>query len=416
MKSAGYLIALMGCIAAQFAFAGAKETPIPPLAARACDGFCERACLNIRLGLPNSPYLKYEALVKPRLLELGVRAVRTTCESPESVAMLNDLAAAQIQSHVIVKPAQAVAVCKALKNVVAIEGPCEPDRVEGWVNVTREQQKALYGSIRALPAFKNVIVAGPMLADAAQSEKLGLFSDAMDYGSLRDYPPGLNPMFGSGGRYVVELMKDVRKVCGPMQGIYFNEFGYHNGLAAPDGSGVPEAIAGRYIIRHLLHQVYSGGAPTYIYELFDAQADPKNTDKEKHFGLCRYDGSPKPAFSALKKFMTLMKDSGPVFTPEALAYRFAGSYKNLRQCLAQKRSGVFYLFVWFEEPSFDPKTQRVLNVPGQEVVIELGQPIKSISAWHPLVENERPRPLAEFSKVRLPVNDEVLLLEIELKR
>jgi hypothetical protein len=57
-------------------------------------------------------------------------------------------------------------------------------------------------------------------------------------------------------------------------------------------------------------ELLRGMAKAYKYELLDLKPDPGFTDMERHFGLVRTNGVPKPSFYALKNLLHLLADPG----------------------------------------------------------------------------------------------------------
>src|ERR1043165_740492 len=121
-----YLFPALVCAAVM-----AGEAEIPGVQARQGENFVESIGVNIQLAADRRSYAVNAALIKPRLLELGVRHVRDTVsyDRKDQIAKLKELAKAGIKCHLVLKPLEAVAVCKLLPGaVVSIEPPDEPDR------------------------------------------------------------------------------------------------------------------------------------------------------------------------------------------------------------------------------------------------------------------------------------------------
>ena len=95
--------------------------------------------------------------------------------------------------------------------------------------------------------------------------------------------------------------------------------------------------------------------------------------------------SPKPAFTALKNLIALLRDDGSAFKAASLSYSLNGYVNNLHHTLLQKRDGSFYLALWVEGYNWDPNAKVELTSPVQQVVLTVDSPL--ISAFY-CVANE----------------------------
>ena len=89
----------------------------------------------------------------------------------------------------------------------------------------------------------------------------------------------------------------------------------------------------------LFLEYFNQGFPrTYSYEFIDEKADTTN-DPQMHFGLLRFDGSAKPAFTAVANLIQILKDPGATFSPAKLDYKMTGALNSVHHTLLQKRDG-----------------------------------------------------------------------------
>ncbi len=397
-----------------------RETPPPEVAAFSTAMFAERIGINVRLGLAGSPYQKYEAIVKPRLLELNVRLVREAVPitGSDTLAKIKDLGAAGIKLSLMVKNNTALDVYKAVPGAVQSLELDTPDRAPGWDGPARNDQKIIFETIKHDANLKYIFLLGPGLADSFKSPaKLGDLKQYLDLGSIHCYPLQDDAAAHMPMRSLLhDQATEVSKIIGPSGGNWVTELGFHNAADVPGNAGVPEAVAARYLPRSLLTAVDMGFGEAFAYELLDQEPESKMTSADKHFGLLRVDGAPKPAFTALKKLLAFLKDPGPAFTPESLAFKLDGGPKNLDHILMQRRDGRYFLLLWNDVPCYDPKTRRELAVVPKEVTLTVGTPLEKAQVWYLLREGDKPRPLTELKKIKLPVNDEILVVEMTKKR
>jgi hypothetical protein len=164
---------------------------------------------------------------------------------------------------------------------------------------------------------------------------------------------------------------------------------------------VSEVVNGKYIPRLLLEYFNRGASRSYLYELVDEGTPSSN--RENSFGLVRNNGTPKPAFTALKNLLALLADPGPGFVPGRLSYTLSGDLTAVHTTLLQKRNGTFYLALWLEVPSTDALQTRSLT---------LSFPVAHDGAMY--VPNQQRSAVKSFqgASVALSVADRVTVLEI----
>jgi hypothetical protein len=206
------------------------------------------------------------------------------------------------------------------------------------------------------------------MGNAFNTPKLGNISQLVDIGAIHRYFSGNNPettgfwksdacgMWGAMSFYICEA----RINAGPTAPLYITETGYTT------FGEIDEKTAGKYISRVLLYDSLAGIVRTYIYELHDDGTDASNS--ENGYGLFRYDGTPKPAFNAVRSEIALLSDPGPAFSPTPLAYS-VGGVKQLRHELFQKRDGSYELAIWNDSRSWNPSTAREIPVPSSAVTL-----------------------------------------------
>jgi hypothetical protein len=398
----------------------AAEEPAPhiPEKARSADAFVDSLGVNVHLGYSDTVYYRFEELIKPKLLELGIRHVRDglRLDRKDVIARLTILAENGIRSDLLVNPKEAVAIAKALKkSVLTVEGRNEPDHGNGWEAAARDENKALYAAIKADPETANIPVVVSGMANtrdsAAKLAASGLTSESLDFGNMHSYPGGLNPVSGGWGIPLTKAIEQERKVCGDKP-IICTESGYHNRLEEKGHPGVSEAAAAKYLPRLFFTYFNRGIVRTFSYEFIDGKPDPKNEDIERHFGMLHNDGSPKPVFTAVKRLIALLKDPGEPLTPGALDYTLSGETKNVEHALLQKRDGRFFLVLWLEVVSFDTKAKQDLAVAPHEVVVKFAAPIAKVTIHKPSSATEPVATFAATGEIKVSVPDELLVIEI----
>jgi hypothetical protein len=232
-------------------------------------------------------------------------------------------------------------------------------------------------------------------------------------GNMHPYAAGNPPSLHWGwGLSMERAIAEARKVSGDKP-ILVTECGYHNRTEEQGHPGVSEAAEAKYLPRLFFVYFNRGMTKAYKYELLDLKPDPGFTDMEKHFGLVRTNGTPKPSFLALKNLLHLLADPGPAAPSSSLAFQLSGATNNMHRTLLQKRDGTFWLALFQEAASYDAKTRRNLEVSRATVTLTLPWPAPEIRLFRPNDSAEPTERIAASSEVKLAVADEILLVEIK---
>jgi hypothetical protein len=164
--------------------------------ARPADAFVDFVGVNTHLGYSDTTYGDYEGILKPRLLELGVRHIRDGTFNDEVLRKYLDLGQHGIRLLFITDSKRAVERAQKLGSMLyAIEAENEPDARGGdWAARIREEQQRLYEAIKGDPATKDLPVAASSLANLRDSPgKLGDMSAYLDFGNMHPYAAGYPP-------------------------------------------------------------------------------------------------------------------------------------------------------------------------------------------------------------------------------
>jgi hypothetical protein len=437
-------VAALILVAAPLLMPSSRVDSAPPTAqrARAAEEFVDSIGVNVHLHYNDTVYNRYTDVIRPRLVELGVRHVRDGAYTYKGASAgtfyyqrLRDLGRLGIQSNLITAidtPFSQRTDVDKLDDIQAwtggavetFEGANEPDINGGgdWAKKTRDLQGDLWRKVREDPELRRVGVIAP--SPAFKPAALGDISAWTDFGNWHPYAGGNCPtcpdVYGQSydtrvGRYRSPTADD------PMVA---SETGYHNATTGQqDHPGVSERAAGKYIPRLLLEHFNREVVRTYLYELIDLRNDPDRRRRDVNFGLLRNDGSPKPAFVATRNLIGLLTDPGPAFTPSSLRFELAGETDKVHTTLLQKRDGAFWLALWQERRSYDTG-QRAnqpdalaargdIDVPTQRVTVTTDDIMAQARLYRP---GDDTRPQRDWTATRsftIDVPDDVMLLELQ---
>jgi hypothetical protein len=296
----------------------------------------------------------------------------------------------------------------------SLEGPNEID-IQGdknWVSDTRSFMQSVSSANSETTNFPKVTLLGPSLAGA--SNDWVLLGDLTAYENVGDIHPYANTQYPS---YNFALNRTNEQHVSGSQKIYVTESGWSNAMKATDGSpNVTEEVSGRYVSRLFLETLLWGWPRTYVYELVDEQNDPGLTNTQDHFGLFRYDYSPKPAATVIENMVLLMSDKGYTFTPTALSYSLTVPTSSVHHLLFQKHDGSYWLAVWQEVSGWKGWNAQgtAINNPVVAVTLTLPTAASSIETYEPFNSTSVLESTSNQQTVTLMVPDHPLFVKIVL--
>lgn len=427
--------------------------------AERADAMVDFIGVNIHLAYTNTVYGSWDtgANIRQLILDLGIRHVRDHLyaggwqgASRDSLyyTRLRELAAVGIHFSLIADayPAFGNPVTDWTKlptiydwcdgALKVIENHNEPPAAN--VADVRTAQTSLYNAVKADSVLAaNVEVATmPLITHLnLEDEYLGSanFDDsstwAFDFGAVADlgnvhgYPGAAKPTFINGFLdFVTRVAREARAYRATFAGVAYNgglnrlmlsECGYHTALAAgaKDNYAINERGQGMYTLRQFIEYKRMGFSRAYSYELIDQGTD--TLQQEQMFGLYRNDGSPKPAATALKNFISTLSDPGPEQVTGNLNYTITGGDVDVKHSLLQKRDGTFYLLVWQDKSVWDRDAQVNLFPADQNVTLSFGSPVKSVRKIVPRTGSITSVPLSgspQSATVAVPA--EIVILEV----
>jgi hypothetical protein len=404
------------------AVALATETPVQ------ADAFVDSIGVNTHLVDDLTADREY-ALIVERMKELGVRHVRDGIfpgqTATQNADERNFFAATGARMEAITDcprplgyfphsetPPSLIRAFDAATggNIELLEGPNEPDLrgVPGWAPLLVHCIENLNLN-HALP----VPFVAPAMGDAFHTGILGNISQLVSIGAIHRYFSAHNP--GTHGFWrgdacgiwgqIAFFICEARINAGPAAPLYVTETGYTT------FGEVDEKTAGKYISRVLFIDSLAGIVRSYIYELHDDGTARNNS--ENGYGLFRYDGTPKPAFNAVRNEIALLTDPGPSFTPAPLQFAVSGP-ASIRHELFQKRNGAYVLAVWNEVESWHPNGGGEIAVPPVPVIVTFAATPGSVR-WRSLDDAGNlvsHAPAISGAAVTLHVDDRVSFLNV----
>lgn len=340
--------------------AGVCETPVRS------DSVVDSVGVNIHLHFGDTVYRNFP-LIEKLLQDLGVRHTRDglidTTWQPYYDRHIA-LGRLGIRSIFITTPAESDALLVSWPQRVpgAFEGYEAPNEYDNshdahWAQTLQAFLPRLYRAVKSHPATAQYPVIGPSVIRPNDFAPLADLGDSFDYANLHNYFAGRNPGtggWGANGYGSIPFNMKLASSAWPNKPMMSTETGYYTDAGH---DAIPESIEGEYVPRVVLEQMLHGIVRTYFYELIDENSTAKGN--EGYFGLAHGDGSPKPAFTALKNMIALYADPGPSFDPPNLEFSLQGASGNVHHLLAARRDGSYELAIWLEEQNYDVNAKQV---------------------------------------------------------
>ena len=352
---------------------------------------------------------------------LGIDRVRETApRSPEALARLQALIDAddRVRLTLIVMgdPVRAMPAIDALaKHVDIVEGPNEVDRTPvhfrglSGAEAVMAAQRWIYQTVHADPLLNGPGRYTPVLnftLARADYTAYGDLSASADLANTHAYATrGVPPFF--------MVQPTVRKALSFLaRPVIITEANYPT-LRQADGNGVSEAVQARWVLNTQLDSARNGVVATYIYQLLDGVSDPNDQEYEAHFGLFRFDNSPKPSATALRNLITILRGTRPCpvqASPEP-TYKVNLGHDSFDLLLARP-DGTHVLLLWAEPIIWDPAQNIDKVSPPRNTTVRFGADRHDVSVYDPLLGPEPISRQAAAGEVSVTLTDHPILVAI----
>lgn len=359
--------------------------------AQPASAFTDSVGVNIHASYSDTPYADSAALVN-NLSALGVGHVRDGIKVGRSDVLntWNSLAATGIRSDLIMGDPQnrygvgtidqetSLLAGPLSGSVESAEAPNEWDCSGSptWAADLHSYQHQLSAAMQANPMTTAVPLVGPSFCRTAAKYVYGadgVSQVANDHAYAGGGPP----------ESTVDSEVASTRTASGLSSIVITETGYNDALLATTGQpGVPDDVAAAYDLRTLLEAFRLGVSRTYLYELYDEFSDPAGVNAEAHYGLMNYDGTPKPAYTAIQSLLGLLSDQ-PGSARATLNYGLT-SGSTVDQVVLGRTDGSADLILWQPASIYDTSTHQRLSPTTTLAHLRLSAPA-DITAAHPAV-------------------------------
>ena len=347
------------------------------------EAFVESVGVNVHVS--SEPYASRFGRFRELVGASGIRHLRDELRPDNDLKRWRDLHSSfGIRSHLLVSPATNTVPqlldylgALGLPRVSAIEGQNEGDSdwfkasaaAHGdWSGTVVAYQRDVFRALRERYAAAALPILSPSVIDW-KPDDVRLIRPASafcDIVALHSYvqhgqEPETNDDY-AGLSWYERNMRDTFKPGAP---VMVTETGYSN-LVSPGGSGVSEAAAATYLPRLLLHNFAAGVQRTFLYEFMDGGLDAASG--EDHWGLLHNDGTPKPAYHAIRALIEALDDrrtrpASDRRDAAGLDVALTNAPTGLRRVGFRKSDGSVVLALWRAMRSWDVERAQELVVP-----------------------------------------------------
>jgi hypothetical protein len=390
--------------------------------------FLDSLGVNTHLSWPTTPYANLNQ-VASQLNYVGIRRLRDDFgQTADSHAAVGVLMAQGFQFDLISggdlgafqKAVRALALAHP-GGVIAIEGPNE---VDGWdvkhagltgMPAAIRYQRDLFTAVKADPVLAWIPVYNLSVAGVNSSRKLGDLSAYADCANVHLYYGGGQPAYGwspyDNGHHWSAWMTSGR-LAAPDRPLVLTETG---ATATPAwGGGVDEETQARQILNSLMDAARTGLAGIYLYELVDSH-NKGPADDQSHYGLFRWDGSPRPAAVALHNFTRILglgAEGAGRRGHGTLDYAIDGVPDWGGHLLFQEADGAKDIVVWAEPDIWNESAKTRTPPPRTPITIDLARPAR-VAIYDPLRGAAPVQVLGTTKRVTLSVTDHPMIVEIK---
>lgn len=414
--------------------------------AREADRFVDSMGIDVHMEYTQTPYKNYAA-INLKLQSLGMRHFRDEINDtdPSFVEELNHIGKLGYSLCGLIaggndypppgsrlEASAVVPMIHSLQPTIdAVEGPNEPDNKsflydgveypQGAINESEDLWNIVKGSseIGALPVL--VMSEG----NAQDFTQLAAITpppiDYATYGNMHAYQGG-----GVGDNLLANWYIRYSRDLTGRDPLWTTEMGYHNNtkyLSNGEQQGVSQRASAIYLPIAFLSGFDRGVLRTFSYELVDEVNDANLTSGsgDGHYGLLNYNLTPKPAYTALKNLVSLIREPGrEEFKPGSLTVTFSGAPNTMRYTLLQKSTGTYYLALWNDISVYQVATHEAAgkNLYPDNVPVTLTLPTRHTFTVYAPNDSTGVNPTGAYTvsatptSITLNLPPEVLLLEI----
>jgi hypothetical protein len=307
----------------------------------------------------------------------------------------------------------------AARMIEAFEGPNEPDqfglRFDGLTGAAavHKAQRALYTAVKEDRTFLGIPIFCPALsfpAPGGLANNLQDMSEFCDFATSHDYVENLS----LGPALPLDYLRrwtSFAKAFVPGRPHVITEGGWATNPGDPEG--VDESTQATYLLTYLLDAALLGISRTYIYDLADDGPDPAYQSNVNHYGMFRYDGTPKPAARMLAALNSLL--AGKPSAGNYVGFRLSGFPQTGHSLTFRRAHRSQIVALWNESYLWDRQLHQPRPAVETPVQIEFATTVSSVRRLDIFSDTAPQRLPLQGNKVSTLVPDHPIFLEVEVQ-
>jgi hypothetical protein len=189
----------------------------------------------------------------------------------------------------------------------------------------------LYNTVHRNPATATMPIIGPSFTQPSSFAAQGNLNYLISFGNMHDYFGNRNPetgpdgsaFYNCGGYGSMQFDICLAQMVSVGEPVVSTETGYES------GTGLSDAIIGRYEVRTLFESLSLGVSRTYLFELID---DPSGS-----WGLLTSSFSPRPAYTAIQNPLSLLQDVSFAQPGQARLHASRPNTERISRAAAEER-------------------------------------------------------------------------------
>ena len=279
-------------------------------------------------------------------------------------------------------------------------------RDPNWPAEVVAETRTIYNTIKSVPAFSKIVVAGPALARATDYYQVGNLESISDVGNQHDATCDGNP--GTHAYRTLQSRLAFEQFSYPTKPIWVTETAYNDYISSSDHCAIPDDIIAKYMPRTQTERFNLGQPRIYWYQLADLPNDPMFGNE----GLMTHSGGIKVQYTAMQSLMQALQD-GRSASASTLKFAIDDPTGTVHHTLLRKSNGKFDLLLWNETPDWDTVKHVRITVPARQVSIFLPASTSSVTQTQYGTDWKMYRSslMTKAGQVSATVNDTVSILE-----
>jgi serralysin len=276
----------------------------------------------------------------------------------------------------------------------SVEGANEADSFTPcWNSVSSmaagvAEQQQLWSTFQGSQRMASLPVNSLTVSNPVSLPKIGNISAYVNQVSTHVYPQWFGTIGESAYSVSQALIAMNNQALAPGKPNVITEGGWWTAPAVASygiPAGVPQTIQAKLELSFLLDNYALGVTRTFLYELFDEDADPTGTNFEDHFGLFTSTGAAKSFATALHNTQAILADSGTLSSLGSLSYTLTGMPTTGHSLVLERSDGTFILAVWNDAAIWNNTSYVPITVSSSTITLTPSVTTRSLNVYDPLV-------------------------------